>query len=463
MFESYFGFSENPFKLDPDTSYLFFSQHHQEVIAHLRYAVIEGEGFIAITGEHGVGKTIICRGFIENLGANIIAAYIDTHVSKSEELLKNINAHFEIRHETQDVKELTDALNAFLMQKKVEGKKVAVFIDNAHLLNKDTLEQVRLISNLETAQSKLIQIVMIGQPMLTEMLASYNLRQIGQRVSVKYNIDRLNFTETSSYIQHRVSIASEGPPVLFDQKAIRYIFRYSDGLPRAINIACNQALMEAFNRKATRITGDIADEAVRYLKSRGEKALFDHHKRRKIGWLVAGCSTMLAIAGVAYLLKSGTAAKSKEQFNLQKAKIVRKSITKTPKEPIKTFSADIGIEELHIGEHAFEKNGQISIKESSAETVNETISAGKPSSFLEMTHSIQVGAFINPDNAKRLVEKLKAKGYPVQVFSAKDSVDRFWYTVRIGDYPSEEAAKNKADAFSALEKIETAVRPFGQL
>lgn len=462
MFESYFGFSENPFKLDPDTSYLFLSQHHKEVIAHLRYAVIEDEGFIAITGEHGVGKTIICRGFIENLGTNVIAAYIDNPVSKSEELLKNINAQFKIRHETQDVKELTDTLNTFLMQKKVEGKKVAVFIDDAHLLNKDTLEQIRLVSNLETAQYKLIQIVMVGQPKLTEMLASYDLRQIGQRVSVRYNIDWLNFTETSSYIQHRVSIASEGPPVLFDQRAIRYIFKYSDGLPLAINIACNQALMEAFNRKETRITGDIAEEAVRYLKSSGEKALFDYYKRRRISWLVAGCSIMLAIAGVVYLLQSGTVETSKEQLNSQKPKIVRMSIPKSPQEPIKKLPADTKTEEPHIGKHAFEKKKRISIKEPSAETVNETTSV-RPASSSKVTHSVQVGAFLNPENAKKLVEKLKAKGYRAQIFSAKDSEDQFWYTVRIGDYTSKEAAKTNADAFTALEKIETAVRPFGQL
>ncbi len=340
MFETYFGFKENPFKLDRDTSYLFLGQHHEEVIAHLRYAVIEGEGFIAITGERGVGKTIICNSFIENLGINVIEAYIDTPDGSSEELLQNINAQFEIRHKTQSVKELTDALNIFLMQKKLEGKKVAVFIDDAQLLKKDALEQVRLISNLETSRDKLIQIILVGEPKLTEMLASYDLRQIGQRVSVRYHIDPFNFIETISYIQYRVSIASTGPPVLFDQKAFRHIFKFSGGLPRAINIACNRSLMEAFNRKETRVTGDIAKEVVGYLSDRGEKAMFENNKLKKFGWVAAGCSILLAITGAANFFQLDEIETSKKQLSSQKREIVKMSKPKSSKKTVKMSSTN---------------------------------------------------------------------------------------------------------------------------
>jgi type II secretory pathway predicted ATPase ExeA len=460
MFETYFGFRENPFKLDRDTSFLFLGQHHEEVIAHLRYAVIEGEGFIAITGERGVGKTITCCGFIENLDTNVIAAYIDTPVGSSEELLKNINAQFEIRHEAQSVKELIDSLNTFLMQKKLEGKKVAVFIDDAQLLKRDALEQVRLISNLETSRDKLIQIVLVGDPKLTEMLASYDLRQIGQRVSVRYHIHPLNFTETISYIQHRVSIASKGPPVLFDQKAFRHIFKYSGGIPRAINIACNRALMEAFNRKETRVTGDIAAEVVGYLSSRGEKALFGYHNRKGIGWVAAGCGILLAITGAVYFFQLGTVETSKGQLNSQKPGIVKMSIPKSPAEPVKMFS--VNTEAPQMKRDTFVQQQRIGFMEPSAEPINETISV-KPTPSPKMTHSIQVGAFLKLDYAKRVVRQLKAKGYPAQIVPVKDSKDRSWHTVRIGDYPSKEAAQAMADAFSALEKMETAVRPFGEL
>ena len=459
MFEQFFGFSENPFKPGPDTSYLFLGQHHKEAIAHLRYAVREGEGFIAITGERGVGKTIICCSFIENLDANVIAAYVDNPVGSSIELLKNINAQFEIHHEAKSVKELTDALNTFLMQKKIEGKKVAVFIDDAHLLKKDTLEQVRLISNLETSRDKLIQIVMVGEPKLTEMLASYDLRQIGQRVSVKYHIDPLNFIETTSYIQYRVSTASKGPPVLFDQKAFRHIFKYSSGIPRAIHIACNRALMEAFDRKETRITGDIAKEVVGFLSSRGEKALFKYNKRRRIGWVAAGCSIMLAITGAVYFSLPGTVKTSKEQLNSQKAGMVNMSMPKSSNEPVKMPS--VKAETPNMRRDAFLQPEPIGIMEPAAEHINETISV-KPASSSQMTHSVQVGAFFILDYAKTLVGQLEAKGYPVQIVPIKDSMARSWYTVRIGDYPSKEAAQANADAFSALEKMETAVRPFGQ-
>jgi general secretion pathway protein A len=462
MFETYFSLRENPFKLDLDTSYIFWGQHHEEVIAHLKYAVMEGEGFIAITGERGVGKTIICTSFIENLHKNVITAYIDTPVGGAEKLLKIINVKFNIRHKAQGIKELTDVLNNFLMQKKVEGKKVAVFIDDAHMMKKDTLEQVRLISNLETSRDKLIQIVMVGEPKLTEMLASYDLRQIGQRVSVSYNINPLNFTETSSYIQHRVSIASKGPPVLFDQKALSHIFKYSGGVPRAINIACNRALLEAFKRKERRITSDIAKEVVGYLKNRGEKATIDQSRPRKIGRVIVGCSIFLTIAGVVYFLQLGSFEKSVKQLNSEKPEINKMPKPKSHKNPVKMFAEDTKSEEIELKKHTNAQIEPTGSMDPTAESDKSTISV-EPFSSTELTHSIQVGAFLNLDNAQKLVDQLKAKGYLPDIFSAKDSQGRLWHTVRIGDYRSKKEARDRADKFSELEKIETAVRPFGQL
>jgi type II secretory pathway predicted ATPase ExeA len=460
MFETYFGFRENPFKLERDISYLFWGQHHEEAVAHLQYAVIEGEGFIAITGERGVGKTIICRSFIDNLDTNVIVAYIDNPTGSPEELLKNINAQFKIRHKAQSIKALTDSLNKFLMQKKLEGKKVAVFIDDAQLLKKDSLEQVRLISNLETSRDKLIQIVLVGEPRLTEMLATYDLRQIGQRISVKYHIDPFNFSETIAYIQHRVSIASKGPPVLFDQKAFHYIFKFSGGIPRAINAACNRALMEAFNRKETPITGEIAGEAVRYLSSRGGRVMLEYFKRKGIGWMIAGCSILLAITVSAYFFQLNTLESSKGQLTLQQPEIVKMSAPKSNKRPDEMPSPDIAA--THMRDDSLVHPERTGIVESPVEPINETISA-KSTPSPKMTHSVQAGAFLNIEYAEEVVEQLKGKGYPAQIVMVKDSMGRSWYTVRIGDYPSKEEAQAEADAFSALEKMETAVRPFGKL
>jgi general secretion pathway protein A len=242
MFLQYFDFKENPFKLASDPAYLFLGRHHEEAIAHLKYAVLEGEGFIAITGEKGVGKTTVCSSFAEKLDDNTEVAYICKPASDPKELLKTINDEFGVLSETKDAKDLTDSLNTFLMQKKLDGKKAAIFLDDAQSLNRNVLEQVRLISNLETTKDKLLQIILIGEPILSQMLASQALRQLGQRVSVGYNIDALTYDETMAYIQHRLTIASKGAPIRFDSKAVRRIFRYSGGVPRTINIACERAL-----------------------------------------------------------------------------------------------------------------------------------------------------------------------------------------------------------------------------
>ncbi|MGD8664272.1 MAG: AAA family ATPase, partial [Desulfobacterales bacterium] len=209
MFLPYFNFKENPFNLTIDLAYLYLGHHHEEANAHLTYAVSEGEGFIVITGERGVGKTTVCRSFLEGLGENVETAYIDRSTSNPQKLLLYINAEFKIRSKTATIKDLADALNEFLMQQRIEGKKVAVFIDDAHQLNSDVLEQVRLISNLETTKDKLLQLVLIGEPKLSVMLNSNELRQIGQRVSVGYCIDPLTYDETLGYIQHRLTIASK--------------------------------------------------------------------------------------------------------------------------------------------------------------------------------------------------------------------------------------------------------------
>ena len=296
MFLPYFNFKENPFNLTIDLAYLYLGHHHEEANAHLTYAVSEGEGFIVITGERGVGKTTVCRSFLEGLGENVETAYIDRSTSNPQKLLLYINAEFKIRSKTATIKDLADALNEFLMQKRIEGKKVAVFIDDAHQLNSDVLEQVRLISNLETTKDKLLQLVLIGEPKLSVMLNSNELRQIGQRVSVGYCIDPLTYDETVGYIQHRLTIASKGPPIRFDPKAVRRIFKYSRGIPRYINIACARALEIAYQRKFNHIDSDIAKATIRYLSDRSETGKSKSRNRRLVGSIAALCCLIFVTA-----------------------------------------------------------------------------------------------------------------------------------------------------------------------
>ena len=204
---------------------------------------MEGEGFSVITGESGVGKTTVCRSFVERLNQEVVAAYIAAMTGLGPlQLLKAINNEFEARSDIDTIKDLTDALNAFLIQKKREGRKVALFIDDAQLLSTAALEQVRLLSNLETTRDKMLQIILIGRPALSKMLGEPSLRQIGQRVSVNYFINPLDYEETVAYIQHRISISSAGPPERFDQEAIRPIYKFTKGIPRKINNASDSKL-----------------------------------------------------------------------------------------------------------------------------------------------------------------------------------------------------------------------------
>ncbi|MBW2506702.1 MAG: AAA family ATPase, partial [Deltaproteobacteria bacterium] len=262
MYNKFFGFREKPFKLAPNPEYLFLSKSHEEALAHLSYAIYHGEGFVEIIGEVGTGKTTLCRVFLENLDESIEAAYIFNPKLDALQLLKVINDEFGIDSTPDNTKDLIDRLNIFLIEQKSAGRKAIVLIDEAQNLSLEVLEQLRLLSNLETTQEKLLQIILVGQPELGEMLSSHQLRQLGQRITINSQLTPLTFEETSDYIKHRIALASHraGPP--FDSTSLRAIYEYSRGVPRLINIACDRALLNAFSRNSFKITGAITKEAI---------------------------------------------------------------------------------------------------------------------------------------------------------------------------------------------------------
>jgi general secretion pathway protein A len=265
MYNKFFGFKEKPFKLVPNPEYLFLSKSHEETLAHLTYAISQGDGFAEITGEVGTGKTTLCRVFLENLDKSINAAYIFNPKLDSLQLLKAINDEFGLDSAPGNTKDLIDRLNAFLIEKKSAGQKVLVLIDEAQNLSLEVLEQLRLLSNLETTQEKLLQIILVGQPELGEMLSSHQLRQLGQRITINCQLSPLTYGDTKDYIRHRITLASHraGPP--FDKAAYKAIYEYSRGIPRLINIACDRALLNAFGLNSFKITGSITREALREL------------------------------------------------------------------------------------------------------------------------------------------------------------------------------------------------------
>jgi len=290
MYNEFFGFKEKPFSLAPNPAYLFLSKTHEEAMAHLIYALSQGEGFAEITGEVGTGKTTLCRALLENLDENTESAYIFNPKLDSIQLIKAINDEFAIPSDADNIKDLIDTLNSFLIEKKADGKDIVLLIDEAQNLSREVLEQLRLLSNLETSQYKLLQIILVGQSELKEMLESLDLRQLRQRITLSCHLNPLTFRETKEYIIHRLKTAALNHVTDFAPGAIRSIYRYSSGIPRLINIACDRALIVAYGLNQKKITGKIAGDAIGELKGRTFlRPFYPQTRSRMIGLFAVFC------------------------------------------------------------------------------------------------------------------------------------------------------------------------------
>jgi general secretion pathway protein A len=297
MYNTFFGFKEKPFKLVPNPAYFFLSKSHEEALAHLNYAISQGDGFVQITGEVGTGKTTLCRAFLESLDNDTQAAYIFNPKLGPKQLLMTILDEFGIRSGKETTKELIDALNAFLMHNKTKGNKVILLVDEAQNLSKNVLEQLRLLSNLETNQDKLLQIILVGQPELGAMLESHDLRQIGQRITLNYHLSPLKFSESKEYIQYRINIAAQRKGIKFDRSAYYQIFKYSKGIPRLINIVCDRALLTAFVLNQHKISGSILKASIRELSGKGRTKNYGFADGRK-GLALISILTILVFAAI---------------------------------------------------------------------------------------------------------------------------------------------------------------------
>jgi general secretion pathway protein A len=271
MYQQFFGFKERPFKLVPDPEYLFLSRSHEEALAHLRYAVISGDGFVELIGEVGTGKTLICRVFLETMAEGVETAYIFNPRMSARQLLSAINAEFGIPSDHETISELIDELNRFLIRQKARGRKAILLIDEAQNLSRSVLEQIRLLTNLETTKQKLLQIVLSGQPELEELMDSMELRQLAQRITLSCRLRPLTLRETEAYIRHRVRVAACRPVPVFSRSAIRVIHSFSKGIPRLVNISCDRALLAAYADKKRRVTARTAGTAVSEISGRAER------------------------------------------------------------------------------------------------------------------------------------------------------------------------------------------------
>lgn len=268
MYWESFGFKEAPFALTPNPSFLFLSSPHQEAFAHLLFAIENRAGFIELSGEVGTGKTTIVRTLLNQLDPETHrTALIFNPILSPLGFLKEVNSEFGLTCEGSEMRDLLTALNAYLLEENRAGRTVVLVIDEAQNLSVEVLEQVRLISNLETDSDKLIQIVLVGQPELNTLLAREELRQLDQRITVRYHLKPMCFADSAAYIRHRVKFAADGRELLtFSPGALKRIYRFSGGLPRLINGVCDRALLLAYTRECKEVSASMAALAIADLR-----------------------------------------------------------------------------------------------------------------------------------------------------------------------------------------------------
>lgn len=263
MYTKYFGFNEKPFTLTPNPRFIFLSKNHKEAFAHLLYGINNHYGFIELTGEIGTGKTTVLRTLLGQLQeSNYRTALIFSPCVTGVELLHCINSEFGIDCTSQHSNELLAALNRFLLTESAQGRTVVLVIDEAQNLQPDVLEQIRLISNLETENDKLIQIILAGQPELENLLERPDLRQLNQRIAVRYKLRPMSMIETQLYIRQRMEIAGETGGVNFTATAVRLIYHASQGVPRMINIVCDRSLLVAYGNEKRAVSAVTVIQAM---------------------------------------------------------------------------------------------------------------------------------------------------------------------------------------------------------
>jgi general secretion pathway protein A len=264
MYTRYFGLTEKPFAIAPNPRYLFMSELHREALAHLLYGISSEGCIILLTGDVGTGKTTVCRCLLDQLpGKTDIAMILNPKLTITD-LLKTICEELKIPipATTPSIKIYIDQLNAYLLRAHAEGRNTALIVDEAQNLDIDVLEQLRLLTNLETNTNKLLQIILIGQPELRHILDDPKLSQINQRITTRYHLQPLQAADISSYIEHRISIAGgNSRNVIFSKKAIEYVAKISKGIPRVINILCDHALLGAYANNSDHVSLQIMKNA----------------------------------------------------------------------------------------------------------------------------------------------------------------------------------------------------------
>jgi general secretion pathway protein A len=266
VYLEFYGLKQSPFDLTPNPHFLFHSGKHREALNHLLYGIRERKGFVQLTGEVGAGKTTLCRALLEQLDGHFSTAVILNPVMNPDELMKAIATEFGLEARGRDRLDAVAAISNFLVKQVGEGRETVLIVDEAQDLTEELLEQIRLLSNIETDDRKLLQIVLLGQPELRDRLNSPRLRQLRQRITVRYHLKPLTRFEVAQYVQHRLELAGAKGVPYFTQPALWRVYSYSAGIPRLVNALCDKALLAGYVEHSDRITYRMVGRAIRELE-----------------------------------------------------------------------------------------------------------------------------------------------------------------------------------------------------
>ena len=268
MYLEYYGLTEPPFNITPNPRFLYFSAKHQEALNHLLYGIQERKGFVQLTGEVGAGKTTLCRALLDKLGKNYSTALILNPPLDAAQLVRAIATEFGLDVRGLDQTEALAELNSFLLLQVSQGRDSVLIIDESQNLSKELLEQVRMLSNLETDERKLLQIVLLGQPELRDRLEDPGLRQLRQRITVRYHLSPLKCSEIGQYVQHRLTVSGAKRLPHFTAPALWRVYCYSQGVPRLVNAVCDKCLLAGFVERRDRINFGLVGNAIRELEGK---------------------------------------------------------------------------------------------------------------------------------------------------------------------------------------------------
>ena len=435
MHEEYFGFSEKPFSLTPDPKYLYKSASHANAFDLLQYAIRRREGFIVVTGDIGTGKTTLCRAVLEQLDRKTFTALVLNPFISEEDLLRLILQDFGVvsREEMRrgrlagvSKQDLIDTLNEFLLSLLPLKAGALLIIDEAQNLPRQVLEQIRMLSNLETDTEKLLQIVLVGQLNLKDLLRSPELRQLDQRVSIRYELKPLSREETSAYIAHRLTIAGGSSLVSFAPRALDRIHQHSSGIPRLINVLCDRALHGGYSAQTNRITPQIVNAAAGGLELAAPQRLPAWMKQRAAAF-AAGAALMAAVS------VAGVYGVGALQARAGSARPADANVIRTP---VASDSAAVGAAAAADMPTAQGTTGP------AAPVLGDLPGSGDRGVVLPPVaaepatgpYSVLVGSFRYEPEASSLLDQLRGLGYQARAVRASSAERGTWHQVFVGPY-----------------------------